>query len=104
MKQVGRTLRIWYVGGGTGGHIFPLFAVERQVRALCAARNIACTGLLITGRTARERSWVADHPIAAYPHPWRKTEEVCLDQEYYGSRPYSRGNARVTAPFPVQAP
>ena len=66
MKQVGRTLRIWYVGGGTGGHIFPLFAVEQQVRALCAARDISCTGLLITGVTARERSWVSEHPLPTY--------------------------------------
>ncbi|MBN2859356.1 MAG: UDP-N-acetylglucosamine--N-acetylmuramyl-(pentapeptide) pyrophosphoryl-undecaprenol N-acetylglucosamine transferase [Sphaerochaetaceae bacterium] len=66
MKQVGRTLRIWYVGGGTGGHIFPLFAVERQVRALCSARTISCTSLLITGVTERERSWASEYPITSY--------------------------------------
>ncbi len=60
MKRVGRVLRIWYVGGGTGGHIFPLFAVEQEVRALCGVRGIPYRGQLVTGRSRRERSWVCE--------------------------------------------
>ncbi len=55
MRHDSTSLRICYVGGGTGGHIFPLFAIDTAVRS----SGISYTRYFITGRSSRERQWLS---------------------------------------------
>ncbi len=51
MRSNPNQLRVCYVGGGTGGHIFPLFSVDAAIRELCGSHDLEYSCYLITGRT-----------------------------------------------------
>ncbi len=63
MRHGRKEYLVCYIGGGSGGHLFPLFAVEKAVRSLCDDRKIPLRRYLITGRSKKERDWVGGTDI-----------------------------------------
>ncbi|NCB01617.1 MAG: UDP-N-acetylglucosamine--N-acetylmuramyl-(pentapeptide) pyrophosphoryl-undecaprenol N-acetylglucosamine transferase [Spirochaetia bacterium] len=65
MKKI-NVVKICYTGGGTGGHIFPIFAVDKALSLLLKGENYTFTRQFIGRIDSKEQFWVEKEGIPYY--------------------------------------
>jgi UDP-N-acetylglucosamine--N-acetylmuramyl-(pentapeptide) pyrophosphoryl-undecaprenol N-acetylglucosamine transferase len=60
-------MKIVFIGGGTGGHFYPLMAVAEQIRHLCLEQKLVMPKLYYLGPTAYDAAALQEREIAFIP-------------------------------------
>ena len=56
-------MKVCFTGGGTGGHVFPVFPIDEQLKILFAAQNIPYDRFWIGTGLPQERNWIEGEGI-----------------------------------------
>ncbi len=72
---MGKNIRILLTGGGSGGHVFPVIAVAKQLQEDCRSQNLTCHFLYLGSFSGPEKKIAKANHLKFYPilsGKWRR--------------------------------